>query len=57
MRVARAMTDRRTDEHTPRGETEPPRRVILPAGRIALLRFALVEVEQPTEEDRSDSFV
>jgi hypothetical protein len=57
MRVAPATADRRTDDHAARNETEPPSRVILPAGRIELVPFALAEVEQQAEDDRVNLFL
>jgi hypothetical protein len=54
MRVAPATTDRRTDNGAAHLEIEPYQSELLPASRIMLVRFALDEVEQPTDDDRLD---
>jgi len=51
VRVLPAATDLLAVERVADVESNPDRRERLPAGRIVLVRFALVEVEQLTEDD------
>ncbi|HZO31097.1 MAG TPA: hypothetical protein VFH48_34450 [Chloroflexota bacterium] len=50
MRVSPAATDLVAVERVADAESSPDQRECLPAGRIVLLRFALAEVEQLTED-------
>jgi hypothetical protein len=47
-----AATDPLAVDRVARADSESDHRECLPAGRIALVRFALVEVEQPAEDER-----
>ena len=51
VRVLPAATDLLAVERVADVESNPDRRERLPAARIALVRFALVEVEALTEEE------
>jgi len=50
VRVSPAATDLVAVERVADAESSPDQRECLPAGRIVLLRFALAEVEQLTED-------
>ncbi|HZO28309.1 MAG TPA: hypothetical protein VFH48_20220 [Chloroflexota bacterium] len=50
MRVLPARSAPYADHAAAPAESAPRHSAVLPAARIALVRFALVEVEQPAEE-------
>jgi hypothetical protein len=52
MRDLPAAADLLAVEGVADAESDPGHRECLPAGRIALVRFALVEVEPLTEDER-----
>ena len=54
MRVLPAATDLLASERVADAESNLDHRACLPAGRIALVRFALVEVEALTEDERPE---
>lgn len=57
MRGMAGVSDVGVADRVADAESEPDRRERLPAGRIVLVRFTLVEVELSTEDERLTSLL